>query len=234
MAVDTEHWFKYGDTLWNSRRKASNWHFDPELDDTNHPGIIMNPIRFEGDWADEISNTQFTESACLDLSQYLVRVGYQEYLNLDVPADIEGKRATVDPAIHPKIQKIVDSFKLRDPYAQIIYQKPGEMFPLHIDVLCTYGVDSCQINSMDDIELDMTRTRLFVTLDDWRWGQFLVMGNYNWTQWKAGDVMWFDWHDMPHASANAGHFPRPMLKLTGFKTPEFEQVLKSNGTVINV
>ena len=31
MAKDNLHWFNYGETLWNERRKASEWHFDPEV-----------------------------------------------------------------------------------------------------------------------------------------------------------------------------------------------------------
>ena len=60
------------------------------------------------------------------------------------------------------------------------------------------------------------------------------MGNFHWTQWKAGDVIWFRWQDMPHASANAGHFPRPMLKITGKSTPKFEELLNGEGKIVNI
>ena len=62
----------------------------------------------------------------------------------------------------------------------------------------------------------------------------MTMGNYNWSNWKAGDVMWFDWYDMPHASANASFFARPMLKLTGYTTPEFEALLAGDGKTIEI
>ena len=31
MAQDTKHWFNQGETLWDYRRKASKWHFDPDI-----------------------------------------------------------------------------------------------------------------------------------------------------------------------------------------------------------
>jgi hypothetical protein len=46
--------------------------------------------------------------------------------------------------------------------------------------------------------------------------------------------MWFKWQDMPHATANSGHRSRPMLKITGKTTPEFEALLKENGKVFNI
>jgi len=53
-------------------------------------------------------------------------------------------------------------------------------------------------------------------------------------QWKAGDVMWFRWQDLPHASANCGHMNRPFLKITGKKTKQFEDLLGERNKIINV
>lgn len=233
MAQDTKHWYKEGDTLWNHRRPESNWHFDPDIDDSEHPGVKVNFVKFRGDWSEELANTEYKETAVQDLSHYLVRIGIQELSNVGLSYHIEGQRATVDASIHPKITKIANSFGLAEPYAQIIYQRPGDMFPLHLDALaCVY--DTKSVNSWDEVVLNRDRRRLFVALDDWNWGQFMTMGNYNWSNWKAGDVMWFDWYDMPHASANAGFFARPMLKLTGYTTPEFEKLLAGDGKTIEI
>jgi len=60
------------------------------------------------------------------------------------------------------------------------------------------------------------------------------MGNHHWVQWKAGDVMWFRWQDLPHASANCGHMNRPFLKITGKKTKQFEDLLGERNKIINV
>ena len=235
MAKDKLHWFNYGETLWNHRRKASDWHFDTEIKSEPKENVNVNFIRFNGDWKEELKQTKFDENVPMDLTQYLLRIGIQEHINLGVDTTkILGKRATINPTIHKKITKIIETFKLGKPYAQILLQKPGEMATLHIDAICHDNFDRNKVTSIDEVNTDDTRSRLFVALEDWSWGQFLSMGNYHWLQWKAGDVMWFKWQDMPHATANSGHRSRPMLKITGKTTPEFEALLKENGKVFNI
>lgn len=231
MAQDTKHWFK-GETGWNYRRKTSKWHFDPTIKDEF--GIKRNFVRFEGDWQDEILAKPFDETAPLDLSEWLQRISVQEHIELGVDTRIEGKRVTVDPAIHKKIYKIVESFGLLSPYAQIIRQKPGEMFMYHIDKICCAIDDRHGMTSMEAIENDEDSVRLFVALEDWCWGQYLLMGNFHWTQWRAGDVLWFRWQDMPHGSANCGHKPRYFLKLTGKMTEQWKEVLESDNKIIQI
>ena len=36
-----------------------------------------------------------------------------------------------------------------------------------------------------------------------------------WTKWKKGDVLFFDWRNTPHSTANCGTKDRPWLKITG-------------------
>ncbi len=234
MAKDTKHYFKSGETLWNHRRETSDWHFDPTV--KGEPNNLVNTefVKFRGDWSEELKNTKYKEKAPLDIKNYLVRLGVQEHLNLGVSTYIEGSRATVDPTVHKKITKIVETFGIEKPYAQILLQKPGEMFTLHMDAICYDNFDRYKVTSIDQVKTDDSRVRVFVALEDWCWGQYLLMGNFHWTQWKAGDVIWFRWQDMPHASANAGHFPRPMLKITGKSTPKFEELLNGEGKIVNI
>jgi hypothetical protein len=91
---------------------------------------------------------------------------------------------------------------------------PGEVWNLHIDKLQKWCPE------------DPDRViRIFVQLTDWRPGQFYQFGNWNWTQWRAGDMATFDWKNIPHSTANAGYDPRVTLQLTGIKTPTTEQLL---------
>jgi|TARA_R110001592_G_C13181971_1_gene751044 hypothetical protein len=228
MAQDTKHWFNKGETLWDYRRKASRWHFDPDILEESSELIKTNFVRFKGDWSEELKNTKFKETPPMDLSEPLQRLGIQEHINLNVDTRIEGVRATVDPTSHKIIYKIVSELGIADPYAQIIHQKPGEMFTLHMDVI------ACNPRSMDEANKDETNVRMFVALEDWCWGQYLLMGNFHWTNWKAGDTLWFRWQDLPHASANAGHKPRSMLKITGKKTKKFEELLEGQNKIINI
>ena len=110
-------------------------------------------------------------------------------------------------AIPDCLQKIVDQFSLQDCMARLHVQKPGEMWNLHIDKLQKWAP-----NNPDSV------IRVFIQLTDWAPGQFWEFGNYHWRQWRAGDVVSFDWANMPHCTANAGYDPRVTLQLTGVKT----------------
>jgi hypothetical protein len=39
-------------------------------------------------------------------------------------------------------------------------------------------------------------------------------------------VTTFDWQNVPHATANAGHVPRATLQITGIQTAQTEEFLK--------
>jgi hypothetical protein len=99
---------------------------------------------------------------------------------------------------------------------RIHVQMPGEVWNLHIDKLQKWCPE------------DPSRVmRIFVQLTDWAPGQFWEYGNYHWNQWCAGDVSTFDWANIPHSTANAGHSPRVTFQLTGVKTAKTEEFLKT-------
>ena len=60
--------------------------------------------------------------------------------------------------------------------------------------------------------------RVMIALNDWEPGHFWSYGNYQYQQWRAGDVTTFDWQNIPHCTANAGHNPRLTFQLTGVMT----------------
>lgn len=86
-------------------------------------------------------------------------------------------------------------------------QHPGQVWNLHIDKLDKWHPeDPSQV------------MRVMIALTDWEPGHFWSYGNYVHRQWRAGDVTTFDWCNIPHATANAGHSPRVTLQITGVKT----------------
>jgi hypothetical protein len=103
--------------------------------------------------------------------------------------------------------ELADQFGLEKTMARLHVQRPGQVWNLHIDKLEKWmPEDPSQV------------VRYFVQLTDWQQGHFWSFGNYSWTGWHAGDVVTFDWYNVPHATANAGHVPRATLQITGVKT----------------
>ena len=57
--------------------------------------------------------------------------------------------------------------------------------------------------------------RCFVALADWCPGQMVNFEPEFWSNWKKGDVVFFDWRHTPHSTANCSSKHRPFLKITG-------------------
>lgn len=109
--------------------------------------------------------------------------------------------------LDPVFQHIADQFALEKSQARIHVQRPGQTWNLHLDKLEKWmPADPAQV------------VRYFVQLTDWQQGHFWSYGNYAWSGWRSGDVSTFDWINVPHATANAGHVPRATLQITGIPT----------------
>jgi hypothetical protein len=112
------------------------------------------------------------------------------------------------------LQAVSDQFGLLDCMNRIHVQMPGELWNLHIDKLQKWCPE------------DPSRImRIMIQLTDWQPGQFWEYGNYHYHQWRAGDVTTFDWANIPHSTANAGHHPRVTLQLTGLATEQTREFL---------
>jgi hypothetical protein len=103
---------------------------------------------------------------------------------------------------------------------RIHVQKPGEVWNLHLDKL-----EKWNPTNPDSV------IRIQVALTDWQPGQFWSYGNYQHSMWKVGEVTTFDWQNLPHSTANASHYPRVTLQITGVKTPATEQFLAELASV---
>ena len=118
--------------------------------------------------------------------------------------------------VAPVFQAIADQFGLADCMTRIHVQLPGQVWNLHLDKLEKWmPEDPTQV------------VRYFVQLTDWQQGHFWNYGNYMWSGWRAGDVSTFDWINMPHSTANAGHSPRVTLQITGIRTPATDKFLNT-------
>jgi hypothetical protein len=223
--------------FWQVPHRQSEYHFNSNVKDTD-----------AGPWFETIGNfyNDFTREINFLHSKYIVsnnpalapKTIMPEYLHIElIPVTTKepGLNKTLicmnfyeRPDLFPKLCELVDSFGLEffdNPEnvpgmtgkfgIKIHYQVPGNMYLMHIDE-GLYNIDVDHDNLI----------RMHVMLEDWVPGQFIMYGNYNYQDWKAGDAHVFKWADTPHATANASNAPRAMLQLTGLKTDITRKKLK--------
>lgn len=114
------------------------------------------------------------------------------------------------------LQTIADQFGLEKTMTRIHVQRPGQVWNLHLDKLEKWLPENPH-----------RVARYFVQLTDWQPGHFWIYGNFVYQGWLAGDVTTFDWINVPHATANAGHTARVTLQITGVKTEATDDFLRS-------
>jgi hypothetical protein len=74
--------------------------------------------------------------------------------------------------------------------------------------------------------------RMSIMLEDWKPGQFYQYGNHTYTGWKAGEAHIFDWANVPHSTANASMYARPLLQVTGLKTKKTRELINNGSSDI--
>ena len=209
-------------SAWEITKSRSKYHFDterwnPKWDRVERVG------RIEPCWAEELQQVLVQaqpvtwrtrgqaadplqrQSAELDQEDYdLEQQGYgADHIVTDLTYDL--------PAV---FQQIAKDFQLQQMMARIHVQRPGQTWNLHLDKLEKWMPD-------DPGQV----VRYFIQLTDWQQGHFWNYGNYHYWGWHAGDVTTFDWINVPHATANAGHVPRATLQITGIKTASHQSFL---------
>jgi hypothetical protein len=200
----------------------SNYHFDNSRVD--RPGDWFKVLgRFVGNWSEEVAlahgkpitwatrkfygNDNDTVSPMLAQEENDLRT-------IGAPVDLELTDAVFDISAYPTLTRMSEYFGIEDAKIRMHYQQPGQMFNLHIDKLH----ERCP----DDPERVI---RLTIMLADWQPGQFYLYGTNTYSHWHAGDVHIFDWANVPHATANASRYMRPVLQVTGLKTEKTRQML---------
>lgn len=210
-------------SFWEERRAASKYHFDPQRRDrredcVQYLGRLPNTWISDLDeiikkshpatWATRGYKTQgaLVPSADLDREKYDIA---------RVAADPDAAISNINWGLPASLMDISQSLGLSDAMNRIHVQMPGQLWHLHLDKLEKW--------MPSDPSLVM---RVFIQLTDWMPGQFWEFGNYHWNQWRAGDVITFDWKNMPHSTANAGHHPRVTLQITGVITDATNECLE--------
>lgn len=208
---------------WDSTKATSAYHFDTQKQDPRWDTVI-GLGRFVGDWSAEVEKIIAQSKPATWETRGYKGEGYQVPKPDLAAEEYDLERVGVDPKVvithlhwelAPVFQHMSDLFAMEDVMNRIHVQKPGELWHLHIDKLQKWCPE------------DPSRVlRVFVQLTDWQPGQFWEYGTYHWNQWRAGDITTFDWPNVPHSTANAGHHPRVTLQITGVKTEATETFLK--------
>jgi len=200
---------------WDTTKERSQYHFDPFTYDPKYDTVIkLGSI--VGDWKKEVEEIIENSKPATWATRGYKRpdadvpksdLEAEEYDLIRVGADPEKSITHLNWNIPPILQKMSDLFWLKDCMNRIHIQKPGEVWNLHLDKLEKWNPEN-----------PSSVMRIMIQLTDWQPGQFWEYGNYHHRGWRAGEVTTFDWQNVPHSTANAGHHPRVTFQITGVAT----------------
>ena len=200
---------------WATSRAQSTYHFDSKQQDQSQD-VMTYLGHIEPTWTNDLTDivadakpatwaTRGYKGEGIEAPpEELAKEEYDLTVN-GMPADLPISHLTW--RIPESLQRISDAFALDNCMNRIHVQRPGEVWNLHIDKLQKWDPDHPEMVM-----------RIMIQLTDWQPGQFWQYGNYNYSQWRAGDVTTFDWANIPHSTANAGFMPRVTFQLTGIRT----------------
>jgi len=214
---------------WDAARLKSNYHFDSARQDLPHEVFEYLGRITDIDWRQDIASIVASSTPATWETRGYKGEGVLPPREDLIAEEYDIERVGADPKmtithlnwkIPESLKKITRQFGLEDCMERIHVQMPGEVWNLHIDKLQKWCPE------------DPSKVmRVMIQLTDWQPGQFWEYGNYHYHQWRAGDVTTFDWANMPHSTANAGHHPRVTFQLTGViteHTQKYLQTLKNN------
>lgn len=207
---------------WEWTRSQSQYHFDTQKIDSRWDTALV-VGQFEPCWQSDLAEIiSQSRSATWSTRGYKsegaaapsAELASEEY-DLDrIGLDRGHVISNLNWRISPVLRRITELFAMKDSMERIHVQLPGQTFNLHIDKLQKWCPE------------DPDRVlRLFVQLTDWQPGQFWEYGNYHHNRWRAGEVHTFDWRNVPHSTANAGHHARVTFQITGVRTEQTEKFL---------
>lgn len=231
--IEYEDW---GDSRWAFTKSRSRWHFD-----TTRPAALgrdsYTPVcRFTADFTAAIAEclprakastwgtrNHFNKDIA-DKGLYSATAEEQDLMRAgaDPHAEVFNRTAAEDIDI---FQKISDTLGMQDSMIKFHNQTTGQMLHTHID---NFAARPERENSFKVTEMDRdpdTMRRFAIMLADWQLGQIFQLGNANYSGWRAGDCITWEWQDMPHSTANMGWWDRPMLQITGKVTEKTQWLM---------
>jgi hypothetical protein len=229
---------------WELLKQKSDFHFDRFRDEPPPFRIIG---RFGGaDWMPELEKLASLANGGRPYNFYFKVYDGTSHTTPHDRADLESAgykktdfyvnkigRPNLTKANAPNLFKMIEWFELARPItASVHIQRPGQVFPFHIDLFSYHRGPELAHDEMD--KHPERWARFTVQLRDWEWGHMWGVGNATWKQWHAGDIMWHPWHNLPHGTANCGHSERISLQITGPVTDATLRKLSLEGVAIDL
>lgn len=208
-ANTSSEWIKFKSTF------SKKWHFDP-LKKTSDLRIIGN---IQTDFSDIlkkiksskskknknffVSNRKSNDKAFIKRNNDLIKIGYKKNTN---------EFYQIFSYQYPELfQKFIDFTGLENGVSSIILQPPGNILGWHQDAFVQFRKKYPKKSKNNRV------IRYMVLMEDWDWGHSFTAGNSTITQWKQGDVVFWEPY-MFHCGANAGMQDKITLNVTGFET----------------
>lgn len=135
----------------------------------------------------------------------------QRWLDLGYPGKFTGDMCDMrspQPSWNDKFIQHFASSGWKDIGTSYYRMGPGTILPTHGDLYLKY----IQLFNLWDQQENIRRAIVF--LEDWQSGHYFEAMDTPLTEWKAGQVVEWD-YDTPHMAANLGVSPRYTLQITG-------------------
>ena len=204
---------------WELGKELSNYHFDKSIKDTES---YQKCGRFVGDWKDELEeayktmasvtwNNRWHKHGKTDPRGNLAQNELKDII--DAGGDPEISMYQGSYTIGPVMQQMIDTIGMERSRHKLHIQVTGEVVSMHMDKHYEKETNGGEAR------------RFLVALEDWEPGQILIFGNQICERWTAGDIITWEWKDMPHGTANCSLHKRPMLAVTGIVTKQTQDLI---------
>ncbi len=217
---------------WDRLKPRSSYHFNPFKNDPAYDAMRY-AGRFEGDWSGELADAITTSNEITWRNRNPIDgtskdIESEEYDLVRSGADADMPLTNLEYKLAPVFQRMTDALAMtggdkESIQSRIHVQHPGQVWNLHIDKLEKW-------NKQDPHSV----YRFMIMLNDWEPGHFISYGNFVHTGYRAGEIYSFDWYNVPHCTANAGHGPRCTLLVTGVASDATLKLFSTYNNVISV
>jgi hypothetical protein len=224
---------------WESTKQYSKWHFDPSRPPQLGKDSYTYVGRFDYDFTDIVKECIPKSNAKSWASRNKHKVPGELWTASAEEQDLIRAGANPEMEIFDRythadrdvmlFRFMGDMLGLQFIDTNFHNQTTGQMLVEHLDNFPAINPrnNDARVTEYDE-NPDLMR-RFTIMLADWQLGQVFQLGNANWTQWRAGDCITWEWQDIPHATCNMGWWDRPMLQITGCTTPMTQQILDNAG-----